>query len=439
MSYDAWGRTRNADGTDDNTCSLPAASPTTRGYTSQEEMPAVCLINYNARIYDPTLGRFLSPDSVTQNVYDMQLLNRYTYVGNNPLSFTDPTGHLFGIDDFFIAFVLVAILAPELHQIPILGSLATILAGFGCGPLGPICAGIIAAEVTGIQGGTMAQAFKAAVFTIIEAKGFQLAGNIVGPGSGVAHTAETFLAHGMVGGIVSAAEGGRFTGGFLAAGVSSLADVVNINAGSNDASIAANTALHSVLGGVGSELGGGKFANGAVTGAFGYMYNALEHQDSVNIGGHWVPKSLLMQIQQDIASRSVQVPGRNTPDEWLGYILDDLTYVLYPGTASTGGQHDAPPGAIIQFHSHPPDFTIGLDDPENSAQDHASKCDCTDPHFYGDIERWASFHFWGSVTGAVVFGPNGAESYDLRTITMTSPQAGTPVLSSSEVSWPLHK
>ena len=270
VSYDAWGRTRNADGTDDNTCSLPAASPTTRGYTSQEEMPAVCLINYNARIYDPTLGRFLSPDSVTQNVYDMQLLNRYTYVGNNPLSFTDPTGHLFGIDDFFIAFVLVAILAPELHQIPILGSLATILAGFGCGPLGPICAGIIAAEVTGIQGGTMAQAFKAFVLTAVEAVAFKAIGL-----QSTWSTAGKALASGLVGGIASVAGGGHFASGFLAAGFASFAapSVAQIN------SQIGGTLVSAVLGGVGSVLGGGKFANGAVTGAFAYAVQSAAEDD----------------------------------------------------------------------------------------------------------------------------------------------------------------
>ncbi len=272
MSYDAWGRTRNADASDDNTCSLPSTSPTTRGYTSQEEMPQVCLINYNARIYDPTLGRFLSPDSVTQNIYDMQLLNRFSYVGNNPLSFTDPTGHLFGVDDFFIAFVLVAVLAPEIHQIPILGSLATILAGFGCGPLGPVCAGIIAAEVTGIQGGTMAQAFKAFALTTFEGEAFKTI-QLQASWS----TAERALAAGMVGGITSVAGGGHFAGGFLAAGLSTIAapSVEQIN------SRIGGTLASAVLGGVGSVLGGGKFANGAVTGAFAYMAGAQYEDDNL--------------------------------------------------------------------------------------------------------------------------------------------------------------
>src|SRR6185437_5784831 len=51
-----------------------------------EQIPDVGLVNMNGRLYDPTLGRFLSPDPNIQFVADLQSYNRYTYVGNNPLS-----------------------------------------------------------------------------------------------------------------------------------------------------------------------------------------------------------------------------------------------------------------------------------------------------------------------------------------------------------------
>jgi RHS repeat-associated protein len=94
LSYDAWGRRRNSDGTDNTTCSLTSA--TTRGFTGHEEMDSICGINANARIYDPTIGRFMSPDSQVQNPLDDQSLNRFSYVGNRPLSAVDPTGHFGG-------------------------------------------------------------------------------------------------------------------------------------------------------------------------------------------------------------------------------------------------------------------------------------------------------------------------------------------------------
>ncbi|HVX91557.1 MAG TPA: RHS repeat-associated core domain-containing protein, partial [Candidatus Paceibacterota bacterium] len=91
-SFDAWGRQRNANGTDDPACALGTSSPNTRRFTSQEHIDALCLINLNARLYDPTIGRFLTPDSVVPDPSDAQSYNRYTYVDNRPLSFTDPTG-----------------------------------------------------------------------------------------------------------------------------------------------------------------------------------------------------------------------------------------------------------------------------------------------------------------------------------------------------------
>ena len=63
-------------------------------YTGQEEDPETGLYYYNARYYDPSIGRFISADSIVGNPRDPQDLNRYTYAGNNPLIYIDPTGHL---------------------------------------------------------------------------------------------------------------------------------------------------------------------------------------------------------------------------------------------------------------------------------------------------------------------------------------------------------
>jgi RHS repeat-associated protein len=90
-AYDAWGKRRNIDGSDSSSCSL--TSVTTRGFTGHEHVDAECLINMNARIYDPVIGRFLSGDSIVPDAYDGQSYNRYAYVLNNPMTFTDSTGH----------------------------------------------------------------------------------------------------------------------------------------------------------------------------------------------------------------------------------------------------------------------------------------------------------------------------------------------------------
>ena len=50
----------------------------------------------NGRVYDPTLGRFLSPDPAVQTLDNLQGYNRYSYVLNNPFLATDPSGFFFG-------------------------------------------------------------------------------------------------------------------------------------------------------------------------------------------------------------------------------------------------------------------------------------------------------------------------------------------------------
>ena len=64
-----------------------------RGYTGHEHLSEVGLVHMNGRVYDPVTGRFLSADPLIQDPYDAQSYNRYSYVKNNPLSYTDPSGY----------------------------------------------------------------------------------------------------------------------------------------------------------------------------------------------------------------------------------------------------------------------------------------------------------------------------------------------------------
>ena len=92
LSYDAWGRLRNPA---TQQIYAPDSIPDLflgRGYTGHEHLPWFGLINMNARLYDPTLGRFLSGDPEVLDMEDLQCLNRYSYCLNNPLAYVDPTG-----------------------------------------------------------------------------------------------------------------------------------------------------------------------------------------------------------------------------------------------------------------------------------------------------------------------------------------------------------
>ena len=91
LSFDAWGRRRNA--TDWTYNNVPATFLFDRGFTGHEHMDAFGLINANGRIYDPCMGRFLSPDNVVQSPDFTQDYNRYSYAINNPLKYTDPSGY----------------------------------------------------------------------------------------------------------------------------------------------------------------------------------------------------------------------------------------------------------------------------------------------------------------------------------------------------------
>jgi RHS repeat-associated protein len=62
-------------------------------YTDQELDAENGLYNYNARLYDPFIGRFISADTIVPQPYNPQSLNRYSYVLNNPLIYIDPSGH----------------------------------------------------------------------------------------------------------------------------------------------------------------------------------------------------------------------------------------------------------------------------------------------------------------------------------------------------------
>lgn len=265
LSYDAWGKRRYANGADDSTNAI--TSQTTKGFTGHEHIASVGLINMNARIYDPQLGRFMTPDSVVQDIYLSQVLNRYCYVGNNPLSFTDPTGHLFGIDDIFIVVVAAIILSPIIKEIPIVGSLFIVGASIFCGPAQPACAAAASAAVTGVQGGDAGDILKSFALSYLQASALSAAGSAIGEGTAAADVAKRFVVHGTIGGTFSALRGGDFGSGFLSAGIASLGHGIDFEEDAYGA------AFHAVLGGAGSVAGGGKFADGAITGAFGYLFN----------------------------------------------------------------------------------------------------------------------------------------------------------------------
>jgi RHS repeat-associated protein len=76
----------------DPTVAAASASDLHPGFAGHEEDDEVGLVNMRARLYDPRLGRFLTPDLIVANPFDGRSYNRYAYVRNDPLNRIDPTG-----------------------------------------------------------------------------------------------------------------------------------------------------------------------------------------------------------------------------------------------------------------------------------------------------------------------------------------------------------
>ena len=129
FSYDAWGKRRNMP-----SFSTPgpgnylSSNFTPKGFTFHEQLDGVGLVHMNGRVYMPEIGRFLSPDPVMQFPSATQGLNRYTYVLNNPLSYTDPSG-------YSILGSVFSALAQVFDNV-----LMTAVEGAICGPQAPVCA-----------------------------------------------------------------------------------------------------------------------------------------------------------------------------------------------------------------------------------------------------------------------------------------------------------
>jgi RHS repeat-associated protein len=62
-------------------------------FTGQREITGLGIYHYGARFYSPYIHRFLSADTIVPGYANPQSLNRYSYVLNNPLRYTDPLGH----------------------------------------------------------------------------------------------------------------------------------------------------------------------------------------------------------------------------------------------------------------------------------------------------------------------------------------------------------
>lgn len=277
MAYEPFGKRRYSNGVTDANGILVASS-TDRGYTGHEHMEEVGLINMNGRIYDPGLGRFMSADPFIQNPDNLQSYNRYSYVWNDPLNGTDPSGYI-SLKKFLRTVVSIAVAyytgqwAGEWlmsnttwgFEVAAKGTVLSTSGSVVAGAAGGFAGGV---TNTGSLKGGFQGAFTGGVFGGIGATtgGWEQAGKIA--------------AHAAGGCVTAAASGGKCGSGALAAGVGKLATLngpewVQNPGKDNVGRVAAAAAYIAVVGGTASRIAGGKFENGAVTAAFGYLFNQM--------------------------------------------------------------------------------------------------------------------------------------------------------------------
>jgi RHS repeat-associated protein len=261
--FDAWGSVVKVQ--DEAGQDLEGLTLLDRGYTGHEHLQSIGLVHMNGRLYDPRLHRFLQPDNYVQDPYNTQCYNRYGYVYNNPLKYTDPSGEIAPL----LAVAIGAAIAATTYTLTAL-----------------------LADVPFTIGGLVKATFIGALTSYVT----------WGIGEGVAAipqlaTRLTYqaLAHGLTQGLVSGVQGGNnFWQGFASGALSSLSASLYGGSGYKDASgnfISQTRGLNGVIGGgdlgtilFGSVSGGGaaaltggNFWQGAAAGLAVSLLNHVVH------------------------------------------------------------------------------------------------------------------------------------------------------------------
>ncbi len=339
MSFNAWGQRRVAPRIDqgNNYDVIPITQvwtnfgsglraqideTTNRGFTGHEHFDQVGIIHMNGRIYDPTIGRFLQADPIIQDPYDTQSLNRYSYVMNNPLSYTDPTGYTRlrkGAIFNTVASIAISVFLP--------GSTAIFGSSVQAG------ATLFSSAVTGavvgvINTGNLKGAVKGGIFAAIsfgighKFKGFD---NV--PGIGTEGSSARIFAHALVSGVSAEVDGGNFGHGFASA---FLSQHIGKNRFFHKGGSAGRIVSNAILQGTISEVTGGKFANGAVTAGFRVAFNDMQNaviSEGAKLNPNWT-------YGDRINGQLVDAYGDPSPAPGMILRRDGLSWQTPDGAAS---------------------------------------------------------------------------------------------------------
>ncbi len=148
--FDAWGSLiKFANSTGTTIPTIAGLMLLDRGYTGHEHLLGVGLINMNARLYDPKLHRFLSPDNYVQDPSNTQSFNRYIYCLNNPLKYSDYSGEDWWSDNRNTFIVVVACVATAVIIAASMGTATPLVVGFWAGAGAGFVGGSLSAALGG--------------------------------------------------------------------------------------------------------------------------------------------------------------------------------------------------------------------------------------------------------------------------------------------------
>ena len=313
MDYDPFGQRRKID---DFSWLAPGTfqpKATSRGFMGHDTIDSMNLVHMKGRVYDPTIGLFLTPDPYIQDPSSVLNLNRYSYVLNNPLRYTDPSGHFFkkvakevgrGLSSAGRAISNPARFIqntwekagraasdPRYHRLAAsiaISVLATIYSPYGAEAAWHQTAAYYAA--VGATSSYVASNGdqKAALNGAVSGAAFNLIGSYfdyLGEGKELSNSlkAAKIVAHGTVGGLSSVSQGGSFESGFLSAGLSQAAAQYGVyeSLGAVETAqgwgVAYNAGVAAVIGGTVSTLSGGSFEDAALNAAMGRLFNDIGH------------------------------------------------------------------------------------------------------------------------------------------------------------------
>ena len=334
--FDAWGtvlKVQNGFGTD-----LGLLTVLDRGYTGHEHLQSVGIINMNGRLYDPKLHRFLQPDNFIQDPANTQNYNRYGYVLNNPLKYTDSSGEAY---ELLVAVGIGVAIAVTSYTLTAL-----------------------LADVPFTVGGLVKTAFigaaSSAVTFGIGSASSALFSNFY------SQAAFSAAAHGTFQGSMTAISGGKFWSGFAAGALSSIASSAWSGGSTVETNFEANSSLTSghfvtntfshqglsgalgannvigmvafgtVSGGAGAALTGGNFWQGAAT---GLVVSGLNHAMHT-MRDNWEedPRPKLKQIPKELRMKIDRLrAGFEFLEDYGGYVeIAGLVLAPFTEGASLG-------------------------------------------------------------------------------------------------------